>query len=71
MQIKLTEKDVPDTFIMLCCFGMSLDLTTENLASVSGFFIKWSSRKTKKNDVAKTLARVLLFAPARAHSVMN
>ena len=32
--------------IMLCCPRMSLEHATEKMASVSGPFIKWSSRKT-------------------------
>ena len=73
VQTRLTEKYVPDCFIMLSCFIMSPELTTENIVSVSGLFTKWSSRKTirKKNSVAETPARVFLFASGRAHSVRN
>ena len=34
---------------MLCCSRMSLEHTTENMASLSGPFIKWFSRKTIKS----------------------
>ena len=58
---------------MSCYSRMSLQHTTEKDASVSGPFIKWSSRKTIKITAlaAETPARVFLFASASANSVMN
>ena len=35
---------------MLCCSRMSLELTTEKMASVSGPFIKWNLRRTIKRE---------------------
>ena len=54
--------------IMLCCSRMPLVHTTEKMASVSGPFAKWSSRKTIKRDV---LARVFLFASAYSIMIIN
>ena len=36
--------------IMVCCSRMSLEHTTEKIASVSGPFMKWNSRKTIKSE---------------------
>ena len=36
--------------IMVCCSRMSLEHTTEKIASVSGPFMKWNSRKTIKRE---------------------
>ena len=57
---------------MLCFFRMSLEHTTENMASVSGIFVNCGVRaKQKKNCVTETPARVFLFGSARAHSVID
>ena len=51
VQIKLTEKRCRRRLIMLCCPRMSLEPTNEKTASVSGPFIKCSSRKTMKSKM--------------------
>ena len=51
--------------IMIRCSRMSLEHTTEKMASVSGPFIKWNSRKQ-----IKRVARVFLFVSACCHSVV-
>ena len=55
MKIKITENDVQAFNYMSCCFRMPLEDTAENMASVFGSFINWSSHKKIKRT---TLAEV-------------
>ena len=53
--------------VMLFCSRMPLEHTTENIASLSGPFIKWYSRKTIKRE---TRLPESCLNPRRNHNVM-